>query len=195
MSIFDAAVEVAAFLEDKQIPYAVLGGLALQHWGDPRTTQDVDIVVMVSSEKEEEFLKTMLRRFRPRMANALPFAKRHRILLISTADGIPVDLSLGIPGYEEEAMRRVSKVSFTGLSPIRVVSAEDLIIHKCVAGRARDAEDIERILIRQKVKLDLRYVRRWLRAFAPIVEGHNVRGLFENAVKKARGLLRRESRR
>lgn len=195
MSIFDAAVEVAAFLEDKQIPYAVLGGLALQHWGDPRTTQDVDIVVMVASEKEEKFLKTILRRFRPRMADALPFAKRHRILLISTADGIPVDLSLGIPGYEEEAMRRVSKVSFTGLSPIRVVSAEDLIIHKCVAGRARDAEDIERILIRQKVKLDLRYVRMWLRAFAPIVEGHDVRGLFENAVKKARGLLRRESRR
>jgi predicted nucleotidyltransferase len=195
MSIFDAAVEVAAFLEDKQIPYAVLGGLALQHWGDPRTTQDVDIVVMVSSEKEEKFLKTMLRRFRPRMADALSFAKRHRILLISTADGIPVDLSLGIPGYEEQAMRRVSKVSFTGLSPIRVVSAEDLIIHKCVAGRARDTEDIERILIRQKVKLDLRYVRRWLQAFAPIVEAHDVRGLFENAVKKARGLLRRESRR
>ena len=193
MSIFEAAVEVAAFLEDKQIPYAVLGGLAVQHWGEPRTTQDVDIVVMVSSESEEEFLKTMLQRFRPRMADALSFAKRHRILLISTGDGIPVDLSLGIPGYEEEAIRRVSKVSFTGFSPIRVVSAEDLIIHKCVAGRARDAEDIERILIRQKGKLDLRYVRRWLRAFAPIVEGHDVRGLFENAVKKARGLLRRES--
>jgi hypothetical protein len=53
MSIFEAAVEVASFLERERIPYAILGGLALQHWGEPRTTQDVDIVLV--SEKEEDF--------------------------------------------------------------------------------------------------------------------------------------------
>ncbi len=195
MSVFEAALEVAVFLDDQKIPYAVLGGVALQHWGEPRTTQDVDIVVMVPWESEEDFLRKVLQRFRPRMADALAFAKQHRVLLISTSDGIPVDLSLGIPGYEEEAMRRATKVSLAGLAAIRVVSAEDLIIHKCIAGRARDVEDVERVLVRQKVKLNLPYIRRWLRAFAPVIEGHDVRALFENLVRKARRTLHGESRR
>lgn len=190
MSIFEAAAEVASFLEQEQIPYAILGGLALQHWGEPRTTQDVDVVVLVSSEKEDDFLKQALSRFRPRMGDALSFARRNRVLLIATTDGIPIDLSLGIPGYEEEVMNRASRVSFAGLPPIRVVSPEDLIVHKCVAGRARDIEDIGRVLVRQKLKLDLRYIRRWLRAFAPIVEGHDVRKLFETALNKTRKDLR-----
>lgn len=193
MSIFEAAVEVASVLEQEQIPYAVLGGVALQHWGEPRTTQDVDIVVLVPSDEEEPFLKWVLSRFQPRIPDALSFAKRHRVLLIATAGAIPIDLSLGIPGYEEEVMRRASRISFAGLPPIRVVSPEDLIVHKCVAGRARDIEDIQRVLIRQQLKVDLRYIRKWLRAFAPVVDGHDVRGLFEDGLRKARRSIRRKS--
>lgn len=194
MSIFEAAVEVCAFLEDHHFPYAVLGGLALQHWGEPRTTRDVDIVVLVPSDQEDALLQATLQRFRPRMADALSFAKRYRVLLIATSNDVPVDMALGIPGYEEEALRRSSKVSFVGLAPISILSAEDLIIHKCVAGRPRDVEDVERVLIRQRVNLDLRYIRRWLRDFAAIIEAHDPRAMFEDAVKKARGILRRTSR-
>ena len=194
MSIFEAAVEVCTFLEDHHFPYAVLGGLALQHWGEPRTTQDVDIVVLVPSNEEDALLQATLQRFRPRMADALAFAKRYRVLLIATSNDVPVDMALGIPGYEEEALRRSSKVSFVGLAPISILSAEDLIIHKCVAGRPRDVEDVERVLIRQRVNLDLRYIRRWLRDFAAIIEAHDPRAMFEDAVKNARRILRRASR-
>ncbi len=194
MSIFDAAVEVCTFLEDNHIPYAVLGGLALQHWGEPRTTHDVDIVVVVPSNQEDDLLQATLRRFRPRMEDALSFAKRYRMLLIATSSDVPVDIALGIPGYEEQALRRSSTVSFVGLAPIRILSAEDLIIHKCVAGRPRDVEDVERVLIRQRVTLDLRYIRSWLRDFAAIIEAHDPRAIFEDAVKKARRGLRRTSR-
>lgn len=43
-----------------------------------------------------------------------------------------------------------------------MISAEDLIIHKCVAGRARDIEDVEGVLIRQHEHLDLHWIRSWL---------------------------------
>jgi len=191
MSIFQGVVEVAAFLETQQTLYAVLGGIAVQHWGEPRTTLDIDIVVLVPSAMEDSFLQAVLGQFCPRLPDAFAFAKRNRILLVSTSVGIPVDLSLGIPGYEEEALSRTVPVSFAGLSPVRVVSAEDLIIHKCVAGRPRDIEDVERVLVRQKFKLDLRYIRKWLRAFGPIVEEHDVRKLFESALKKTRKALRK----
>jgi hypothetical protein len=195
MSIFEAAVEIATFLEDNEFPYAVLGGLAPQHWGEPRTTQDVDIVVMVPSEMEEQFLRKVLDHFKPRMSDALSFAKRHRVLLITSSDGTPTDISLGIPGYEDVVMRRAREVSLASLRPIRIVSGEDLIIHKCVAGRARDIEDITRILIRQKTKLDLRYVHRWLREFAPLIESHDVQHLFENILRMVRSARRKPSRR
>jgi predicted nucleotidyltransferase len=168
MSIFEAAVEVASVLEQEQIPYAVLGGVALQHWGEPRTTQDVDIVVLVPSDEEEPFLKRVLSRFQPRIPDALSFAKRHRVLLIATAGAIPIDLSLGIPGYEEEVMRRASRISFAGLPPIRVVSPEDLIVHKCVAGRARDIEDIQRVLIRQQTDESRSAQEKFYQSFRPL---------------------------
>jgi predicted nucleotidyltransferase len=89
-------------------------------------------------------------------------------------------------------LRRASKVSFNGLPPITILSAEDLIIHKCVAGRPRDIEDVERVLVRQRVNLDLRYIRNWLREFAEIIDAHDPRLIFENALKKVRGILRRK---
>ena len=195
MSIFEGAAERAAFLEEHGVSYAVLGGLAVQHWGEPRATQDVDILVMVPSQREQDFLNAAAQRFRPRLPDAVAFAVRHRVLLLSASGGTPIDISLGIPGYEEEVMRRAVSVSFPGLRSVRVVSAEDLLIHKCVAGRARDVEDVERILVRQRLCLDLRYIRRWLRAFAGIVEGHDVRAVFETAVKKTRATLRKGKKR
>lgn len=158
MSLLEGVVEVAQFLDIQRIPYAVLGGIAVQHWGEPRTTLDIDVVVLVPPALEDDFLRNVTKKFQPRLPAPVEFAKRHRILLVSTSSGIPVDLSLGIEGYEEDALTRTVSVSFAGLPPVRVVSAEDLIIHKCIAGRARDIEDIERVLLRQKLKLDMRYI-------------------------------------
>jgi len=45
--LLEAAAEIADFLEREGVPYAILGGLAVQYWGEPRTTRDVDIIAMV----------------------------------------------------------------------------------------------------------------------------------------------------
>jgi predicted nucleotidyltransferase len=192
MSVFEALGEVCSFLEEQGVPYAVIGGLAVQHWGEPRATRDIDIVAMVQSHRQEEFLNAIVQRFHPRLPDAVPFAQRHGVLLVTAANGVPVDISLGIPGYEEEVMRRAIRVAFPGTRPVRLVTAEDLIIHKCVAGRPRDLEDIERILIRQGPALDLAYVRRWLREFAAATEDAEVCARFEDAVKGTRAARRRK---
>ncbi len=192
MSVLEAAAEIAAFLEEQGVSYALLGGVAIQHWGEPRTTRDVDVVVMVSYEELEDFAQKLFRRFAPRLPDALPFARRHRVLLVWASDGTSIDISLGVPGYEEEALRRAVSVSFPGLRSIRLLSAEDLIIHKCVAGRPRDVEDVKQILRRQRLALDLGHIRQWLQAFASVVEDHDVQALFEDAVRKTRTALRKE---
>ena len=48
MSIFEGAAELAAFLEKYGVSYAVLGGLAVQHWGEPRAEKKADILIFRS---------------------------------------------------------------------------------------------------------------------------------------------------
>jgi predicted nucleotidyltransferase len=184
MSILDAAAEAAQFLDELGIPYAVIGGLAVQYWGEARTTRDVDIVVVADPTRTEEFLNAAVRKFRPRIQDAVAFALERRVLLISDPSGIPVDISLGLPGYEEEAVRRAVPAKLPDGRLIRLISPEDLAIHKYIAGRSRDLEDIEAILVRQRLSLDLDYIRRWLAEFAEIIDDRDIVGTFEAALRR-----------
>ncbi len=183
----EAVVEVASFLESIRIPYAIIGGLAVQHWGEPRATRDVDITVMVPAESVDAFLHQATHRFQPRLVDAVEFARRSRVLLIQAGNGIPIDLSLGVPGYEEEVMERAVTVPWPGGKTVRIIGCEDLIIHKCVAGRPRDLEDVRSILQRQQGRVDVAYIRRWLQEFATLVPEQDVAGRFEAALASSLG--------
>ena len=193
MSVLDTAVEIASFLDELEIPYAVIGGLAVQYWGEPRTTMDVDIVVLVSPDRTEAFLKAAVRRFKPRLQDAVSFAQTNRMLLLSDADGAPVDISLGIPGYEEEVLRRAVTVTLPDNRVVRLISPEDLIVHKCIAGRPRDKEDVERVLVRQRLSVDTGYIRQWLGEFADLMEDHDVISIFESALERASAELAQDA--
>jgi hypothetical protein len=43
---------------------------------------------------------------------------------------------------------------------VRLCTAEDLVVYKCVAGRARDVLDVESIVARQADALDATAIRR-----------------------------------
>ncbi|MEW6046177.1 MAG: nucleotidyltransferase [Bacillota bacterium] len=180
-----AAAEVARFLDGLSIPYVVIGGLAVQLWGEPRATHDVDMTVLLpGGAAERRFLEECVERFHPRIPDAVTFALRHRVLLISATNGCPVDIALGVPGYEPEVIRRAVLTSLAGY-PVKVIGVEDLIIHKCVAGRPRDLEDVKAILIRQP-RVDLRYIRRWLEQFSLAVPERDPLGAFEALLRTVR---------
>ncbi|MEP9411414.1 MAG: nucleotidyl transferase AbiEii/AbiGii toxin family protein [Candidatus Brocadia sp.] len=42
-------MEIHEFLTREGIPYVLIGGIALQWWGEPRFTRDVDIAILVNS--------------------------------------------------------------------------------------------------------------------------------------------------
>lgn len=189
LSPVSAAVEVARFLDELRIPYVIIGGLAVQFWGEPRATGDVDMTVLVPGGGEEEFLQQCVQRFSPRLSDAVAFALRHRVLLIMATNGCPVDIALGLPGYEAEVMKRARTTVLEGY-PVRVIAPEDLIIHKCVAGRPRDIEDVRTILMRHD-RLDLSYIRRWLNEFTRVLPERDPRGAFEAAFLQVRRHRRR----
>jgi hypothetical protein len=67
-------------------------------------------------------------------------------------------------------VKRAIKLKLDKRHSIRICSAEDLIIHKAVAGRPQDMIDIEGIIIRQSKKLDIKYIRKYLKEFSDILE-------------------------
>lgn len=94
-----------------------------------------------------------------RRTNVLPVADE--------TTGVRVDLIFSFTPYESEAIRRAVGVDFDDVT-VRFASVEDLLIHKLVAGRPRDLEDIAGILARNP-SVDEGYLIRWLASFRGIV--------------------------
>jgi hypothetical protein len=65
--------------------------------------------------------------------------------------------------YKRQAMERVRRVT-TRRAQVRFASPEDVIVHKIIAGRPRDLEDVRLILLKNP-KLDREYVLNWLTQF------------------------------
>jgi hypothetical protein len=156
---------IAERLDASELEYLVIGGQALLLYGEPRLTQDIDITLGVGPEALDR-LQTIVKQLGLRLLveEVEPFVQRTWVLPVQDPDsGIRVDFIFSSSEYEREAMRRARSVTIEGY-PIRFASLEDLIVHKVVAGRPRDLEDLRGVLRRQR-DVDRDYVRRWLKDF------------------------------
>ena len=176
---FETAWQLHTFLSARRIPYAIIGGLAVQRWGQPRLTRDVDLTMLLEPGREEATLREIVAAFPPRIEDAVAFALAHRVLPVDVPGGSEADLSLGLPGYEEHAVARAVPYDLGGGRQVRLCSAEDLIVHKALAGRPQDVLDIEGIVARQGKALDVAYLRRWLDELARTSDDPEVRNRFE----------------
>lgn len=83
------------------------------------------------------------------------------------ATRIRVDFIFSTTPYEPQAIERADHLTIGG-ADVPVATAEDLILHKLFAGRARDIEDAESVVRRKGGALDWDYLRRWAREFAGV---------------------------
>ena len=178
---FEAAWRLHRFLTERDIPYAVIGGIAVQHWGEPRLTVDVDLAILLPPGAEERWLREIAAAFPPRLKDAVAFAVEHRVLPVEVPDAGPADLSLALPGFEEEAIARAIDYDLAEGRRVRLCTAEDLIVYKCVAGRPQDVLDVEGIIHRQGASLDTARIRRWLEEFARLTDDRAIVVRFEQA--------------
>lgn len=75
----------------------------------------------------------------------------------------PIDFIFSFSPYERQAIQRARFIALGG-AEVAFAAVEDLIIHKIVAGRPRDLEDVEGILLKNP-SLDEAYIRDWLGQF------------------------------
>lgn len=152
--IFAAALEVETICRDAGFRFCFIGGLAVQRWGQPRMTADVDLTVITGFGSEEPYVDALLSRLAGRIPDARSFALQHRVLLAVATSGIPIDIALGAMPFEERTVDRSSAFSVSATEHLTTCSAEDLVVHKAFAGRDKDWLDIRGIVVRQGPGLD-----------------------------------------
>ncbi len=165
--VIRAAAELQDVCESERWRYCFIGGLAVQRWGEPRETVDVDLTLLTGFSDEMRFVSTLLERFEPRIDHAAEFARAKRVLLLKASSGVGLDIALGGLPFGELVVSRSSLFTFPPDVPLRTCSAGDLVVLKAFADRPKDWVDVDGILIRQSGRIDWDHVRRQL---APLVE-------------------------
>ena len=176
MSEFDlshlvsAANRLQGHWESQNIDFCFIGGLAVQHWGEPRLTGDVDATVWTEFGNERPVVAQLLENLSPRIENAEGFALVNRVLLAQESYGVDVDVSLAAFPFELELIKRSRKRPFIGGKLLRICDASDLVILKAFANRPGDWQDIRGILIRSESVLDWEHINTEITILAELKE-------------------------
>ena len=181
-ALIHAAAELQAVCEAHSWRFCFIGGLAVQRWGEPRETVDVDLTLLTGFADEARFVSVLMSAFESRIDDAANFASVNRVLLLRAPSGVGLDIALGGLPFEELAVTRSSLFTFPPSVPLRTCSAEDLIVFKAFADRPKDWLDIEGIIIRQPT-IDWPYVGAQL---APLAELKDAPELVDK-LERARG--------
>lgn len=180
-------MEVQSALSAGGIRSCIIGGLAVQRWGEPRATQDVDFSVLAPVGEEQRPLDILLPAFAARRTDARAFAVANRVLLIWATNKVAVDIGLAGSAFEVDVLDRSSAWDFAHGAVVVTCSAEDLVLYKLIAGRSRDVADIEGIVRRQGANLDVERIRRYGVLFAELKEEPELLHPFEQSLTRARG--------
>lgn len=167
MSVLGTAAAVQRFCVERGWRFCFIGGVAVQHWGQPRLTADVDVTVLTGFGLEEPFIDALLGQFPARRDDAREFALNNRVVLLADADGTGIDVSFGALPFEERLLERAQNHELAPGLRLTLCSAEDLVVLKTFAGRHIDWADVERIVARQGEALDHALV---LSEVAPLLE-------------------------
>ncbi len=147
------------------VAYALAGGWAYSALVEPRATTDIDLLVLLDQPSQDTLHSLVSPLFDSTVIHPAPMVFRGlsiwRIVGIRRGQEILVDLLLADSVYLQTALGRARAVSFGALS-VPVLTLEDLIILKTLAGRLQDRADLEKIHEREAdLHIDWAYVEQW----------------------------------
>jgi hypothetical protein len=184
IELVQAASQLQRFCVEQNWQFCFIGGFALQRWGEPRLTSDVDTSLLTGFGNEELFVDALLGRFHARTADQREFALRNRVLLLIADNDVPLDVALAALPFEERAIRRATPFEYQQGVDLITCSAEDLIIFKAFAARDQDWIDVQQILVRQWKHLDLGHIYRELAPLCELKEAPEIVSRLQALVEK-----------
>lgn len=161
--LVDALKAASRLLESHGITHALLGGIAANLYRqEARATQDVDFGIIASPAE----VVSIITAFESAGWAVEVREKKAEAIRLAHEDLPRIDLLVAGTPFEESAIARAAKLAIDG-QEMAIVTPEDLIVYKLIAGRARDYEAVAAILNASDMlsKIDSAYVRGWLDQF------------------------------
>lgn len=160
---------LASTLDALGVRYAVVGGTASIIYGEPRFTNDIDVVVELCPEHLDLFCSAFppSEFYLSRSAVESAIRKRFQFNIIHPASGLKIDCIVAKGDeYDRSRLSRAMPVTKEGGTyPVRVAAPEDVIIKKMEYFRLGESEkhvrDISAILNQQGARIDREYIRQW----------------------------------
>jgi hypothetical protein len=157
--------KIAIQLKKGAIPYMVIGGQAVLLYGEPRLTRDIDITLgmgVKGLDKIKKIIKAI--GLKILIEKEKEFVEQNMVLpTLDKKSGLRVDFIFSFSPYERQAIERGKDIKL-GRTLVKFASLEDVVIHKVIAGRARDLEDVRSILLKNP-KYNLNYIKKWFKEF------------------------------
>jgi hypothetical protein len=181
--------ELLAALHDALEPitprWYLFGAQAALLHGAARLTADVDVTVDAGDVAPADLIAALRDAgFTPRSPDLERFIARTRVIpLVHDASGIPVDVILAGSGLEALFVQRAQVREIEGVT-VRVASAEDIIVMKVLAGRAKDLEDVRAIVNAHPTDLDFTLIRNTLEELQQALNRSDLAPAFERACRR-----------
>ncbi|MDH4154952.1 MAG: nucleotidyltransferase [Nitrospira sp.] len=147
------------------IQYALAGGWAYSALVEPRATTDIDILLLVEQPSRERLQALLSALFDSIIVHpaAMVFhgISIWRCVGVLKNQEVVIDLLLADSEYMRTALARRRQIMLDDL-PVSILTVEDLILLKTLAGRLQDQTDLEKIKLRQdELRVDWTYVGEW----------------------------------
>jgi hypothetical protein len=148
------------------VDYMLTGSMASNYWGIPRTTHDVDFVVVFGADKVAGLLDAFSTdMFIQENSVRAAFRPPHQFNVIDNQSALKADFWLlrDVP-FDQAMFARRLKVTIRG-TPAAIATPEDVIVHKLywdsLTPSARQLEDAAGVYAVQGSRLDLAHIEHW----------------------------------
>ncbi len=168
MSVPEVFRRITTALDQAGIGYMLSGSFASAHYGAPRSTQDIDLVIEAAPAQLHAFVKGLAsNEYYAELDAALEAHQRQSMFnVIDLATGWKIDLIIRKSrAFSREEFRRRKRVNLHDVV-LFVASAEDAILSKLEWGKLaqsrRQIEDAAAILRVQWDLVDRSYLEKWI---------------------------------
>lgn len=159
--------DVVARLEGAGVTYAITGSIASNLWGIPRTTHDVDVVVVLSPPDVPRVVAAFADRYyvsAEAAGEAVARGSMFNVIDFNTSLKADLWVTKGDP-FNQSMLSRRRRLEIVPGQEAYVGSAEDVLLHKLVwhtiTPSERQLADAAGVAAVQAGKLDLVYLREW----------------------------------
>ena len=177
----DAVLAVIDALEELGIAYMLVGSLATNAYGIPRSTKDADFVVELGTTAVTEIASRLKPKFTldPQMSFEMVTATAKYVLQYHETPFMIELFLLSSDPHDRARFERRRQVVHLGRT-IVVPAVEDVVITKLrwlqSQRRAKDRDDLENVIGVQRANIDWSYVHRWC-------DQHSTRALLVEILK------------